>query len=156
MAPKGTAAKCEAAAKAEALEEKKVEKALAKAAAAAAAAAEVAALKKAAAKPALKRTADGRPTKSWYAPTMDTMEAAATQVDHVFGDTQDDTPLTTLAGVASGDDEPLQTPAMNADDTAGEDGQQQSPEQQSPEPDLVPAQEACRPLSPPHHTNLQI
>ena len=89
------------------------------------------------------------------------MEVAATQVDHVVDDTQDDKPFTLLNGVALGDDEPLQTPAMNADDTAGEDGQQQSPEQQSPEqqspePDLVVAQEACRPPSPPHHTNLQI
>jgi len=150
MALKGTAAKCEAAAKAEALEEKKAEKAAAKAAAAKAAA-EDAALKKAAANPAR----PGR--KSWYAQdgSCFSMETAATQVDHVFGDTQDDTPLTTLAEAASGDDEPLQTPAMNADDTAGEDGQQQPPEQQSPE-QQSPAQEACRPLSPPHHTNLQI
>ena len=107
--------------------------------AAKAAAAEEAALTKAAANPALKR--------SWTQWKLDAAKAetAATQVDHVVDDTQDDKPLTLLDGVASG---PLQTPAMNADDTSGEDWQ--APEQQSPQ------QQACRPLSPPHHTNLQI
>ena len=48
------------------------------------------------------------------------------------------------------DSSSLQTAASSsrADDTAGGDGQQQSPEPQ--------AQEACPTLSPPHHTNLQI
>ena len=43
--------------------------------------------------------------------------------------------------------------ARQENDTAGEDGKQRSPEQQSQE---TQAQEACHPLSPPHHTNLQI
>ena len=88
---------------------------------------EAAALKKAAAEPVL-QTAD-------------------TQVDYDVNDTQDYAPLTDLAGVVMDDDEPLQATAMGADDTAGEDGQQQSPEQQSPE---TQAQEACPPY--PHHT----
>jgi hypothetical protein len=94
---------------------------------------EAAALKKAAAEPVL-QTAD-------------------TQVDYDVNDTQDHATLTDLAGVVMDDDKALQATAMGADDTAGEDGKQRSPEQQSQE---TQAQEACHPLSPPHHTNLQI
>jgi len=161
-----------AAAKAAAAEEKKAVAALAKAGAE-----EEAALKKAAARVGIttdrvcKRAADGRPRASWYAPPdgsqeestnkkriiipayapqMDTQvdgtQVDGTQVDGI-SDTQDLAPLTELAGVVLGDDEPLQATATDADD--GEDGQQpESPEQQSP---ATPStQEACPPY--PHHT----
>ena len=155
MAPKGskaaaaveaTEAKAEAkaaaaaAAKAAAAEEKKAAAALAKAAAE-----EEAALKKAAARVGIKRAADGRPTTPAYAPTMDTMMTSDTQVDYDVNDTQDHAPLTDLAGVVMDDDEPLQATATDAEDTAGEDGQQpsESPGQQSPE---TQTHEACPPI----------
>ena len=101
-----------------------------------------------------------------YAPQMDTQvddgtQVEGTQVDGI-SDTQDIAPLTDLATVVLEDDEPLQATAAGADD--GEDGQQpKSPEQESPAtpsttatPATPSTQEACPPLSPPHHTNLQI
>ena len=140
MAPRGQAAKAERMARAEAIAEKSL-------------ALEAAALKKAAAEPVLQTAAACRPTIPAYAPYMDTMMTSDTQVDYDVNDTQDHAPLTDLAGVVMDDDKALQATAMGADDTAGEDGKQRSPEQQSQE---TQAQEACHPLSPPHHTNLQI
>ena len=140
MAPRGQAAKAERMARAEAIAEKSL-------------ALEAAALAKAAAEPVLQTAAACRPKIPAYAPYMDTMMTSDTQVDYDVNDTQDYAPLTVLAGVMMDDGEPLQATAMGADDTAGGDGQQQSPEQQSPEPQ---AQEACPTLSPQHHTNLQI
>ena len=177
-----------AAAKAAAAEEKKAVAALAKAGAEEEAALKKAAARVGITTDRVcKRAADGRPRASWYAPPdgsqeestnkkriiipayapqMDTQvddgtQVEGTQVDGI-SDTQDIAPLTDLATIVLGDDEPLQATATGADN--GEDGQQpESPEQQSPATPSTPAtpatpstQEACPPLSPPHHTNLQI
>ena len=175
MAPKGskaaaaveaTEAKAEAkaaaaAAKAAAAEEKKAEAALAKAATE-----EEAALKKAAAR--VGTTKRG----SWYAPDGPheqiskkiriTIPAYAPQMDPTIPDTQvdggsdtqnaDQEPLSNLLEQVMDDDAPLQASATDADDTAGEDGQQasESPEQQSPETPTqspeTPSHEACPPI----------